>query len=363
MVQHPSGVGFLTAALLAVSSAAHAQLPPESARLRFDGPPPPVAPDVITRDDQGRATIRAVRLVERPQVDGRLDERWYQDHPPITGFIQSLPDEGAPATEETEVWIGFDDANIYVSARVWDSAPESEWIANEMRRNTLQLRQNDTFGVVFDTFLDRRNGVVLYTNPLGAMADFAVTNEGNFNPDWNPIWNVRTGRFDGGWTVEMEIPFKSLRYHPGTEQTWGIQLRRVIRRKNEWAHLTLVTRAAAGTGSLGVMRISAAGTLVGLEAPPPSRNLEVKPYGISGIRTDRNVTPQISNELHADAGLDVKYGMTENLTLDLTYNTDFAQVEVDEQQVNLTRFNLFFPEKREFFLEGRGIFSFGAGNV
>ena len=140
--------------------------------------------------------------------------------------------------------------NIYVSARVWDSAPESEWVANELRRDTQQLRQNDTFGVMFDTFYDRRNGVMFYTNPLGALAEFGITNEGNPNSDWNPVWDVRTGRFEGGWTVEMRIPFKSLRYRPGSEQVWGLQLRRAIRRKNEWTYLTLdrTTVFKANTG-------------------------------------------------------------------------------------------------------------------
>jgi hypothetical protein len=349
----PAFVAVLAFVLPASGAAAQ-----QNGGVHIDGPPPPIAPAVISRDERGGATIRAVRLAERPRIDGRLDEEWYRTVEPITGFIQSLPDEGALATEETEVWIGFDDANIYVSARVWDSAPESQWVANELRRDTNQLRQNDTFGVVFDTFYDRRNGVMFYTNPLGAVADFALTNEGNPNSDWNPIWDVRTGRFDGGWTVEMEIPFKSLRYRPGPDQVWGIQLRRVIRHKNEWAHLTLVPRSAAGTGAQGVFRVSVAGTLVGLEAPPASRNLEVKPYAISGLRTNRMVTPALDNDLYADVGLDLKYGITENLTADFTYNTDFAQVEVDEAQVNLTRFNLQFPEKREFFLEGRGIFDF-----
>ena len=122
-----------------------------------------------------------------------------------------MPDEGAPATERTEAWVMFDGASIYVGARVWDTAPPSQWVANEMRRDTSQLRDNDGFWVVFDTFLDRRNGVVFYTNPLGAIGDFQITNEGNPNSDWNPVWDVRTGRFDGGWTVEMEIPFQSLR--------------------------------------------------------------------------------------------------------------------------------------------------------
>ena len=203
-----------------------------------DGPLPPIAPDVMRRDDQGRTTVRAIKLSAGIVVDGRLDEPVYQSIPAITDFIQQVPDPGATATERTEAWIMFDETNVYVSARVWDSAPESEWIANEMRRDTSQLRQNDTFTVFFDTFYDRRNGFNFYTNPLGARADQQFTNEGNPNSDWNPVWDVRTGRFDGGWTAEMEIPFKTLRYRSGSPQVWGVQLRRSIRRKNEWVYLT-----------------------------------------------------------------------------------------------------------------------------
>ena len=326
----------------------------------IDGPPPPLPPEVITRDDQGRATIRAIKLTEAIRLDGQLDEQVYQTAPAITGFVQQAPDEGAPATEETEAWIMFDERNIYVAGRVWDSAPPSAWVANEMRRDTSQLRQNDTFAVVLDTFYDRRNGVAFYTNPLGALADFALTNEGNPNSDWNPVWDVRTGRFEGGWTVEMEIPFKSLRYRQGPTQVWGVQLRRNVRRKNEWAYITPLP-ISAGSGPGGIFRVSDAATLVGLEVPGGSRNLEIKPYGIGGLTTDLNASPPQRDAGDGDFGVDVKYGITQNLTADFTYNTDFAQVEVDEQQVNLTRFTLFFPEKREFFLEGRGIFDFARG--
>ena len=328
----------------------------------IDGPPPPLAPDVIRRNEQGDATIRAVELPDGIRLDGQLDENVYFTVPAITGFIQQAPDEGAPATEETEAWILFDADNIYVAARVWDSAPPSQWVANEMRRDTRQLRQNDTFAVILDTFYDRRNGVAFYTNALGALADFQITNEGNPNSDWNPIWDVRTGRFEGGWTVEMEIPFKSLRYRPGPAQVWGVQLRRNVRRKNEWAYITALP-ISAGSGPGGIFRVSDAATLVGLDAPSGSANLEIKPYGIGGISTNLAASEPIVNAGNGDGGLDVKYGITQNLTADLTWNTDFAQVEVDEQQVNLTRFSLFFPEKREFFLEGRGIFGFARGGV
>ena len=328
----------------------------------IDGPAPPIAPDVIRRDERGKATIRATRAPEGIRLDGQLDERVYYTVPAITGFIQQAPNEGAPATEKTEAWILFDADNIYVAARVWDSAPPSEWVANEMRRDTRQLRQNDTFAVILDTFYDRRNGVAFYTNPLGAIADFAITNEGNPNSDWNPVWDVRTGRFEEGWTVEMEIPFKSLRYRPGPAQVWGVQLRRNVRRKNEWNYITPLP-ISAGSGPGGIFRVSDAATLVGFDVPSGSKNLEIKPYGIGGVSTNLAATPPTRNVGAGDGGLDVKYGVTQNLTADFTANTDFAQVEVDEQQVNLTRFNLFFPEKREFFLEGRGIFDFARGGV
>ena len=341
----------------AVAAVVPARVPPPGV---IDGPPPPLPPEVISRDAQGRATIRAVRLSEGIRLDGNLDEEVYRTVPPITDYVQNVPDVGQPATERTETWVLFDGSNLYIAARCYDSAPSSEWVADEMRRDSRQLRQNDTFGLMLDTFYDRRNGLTFYTNPLGAIADFETTNEGNPNSDWNPVWDVRTGRFDGGWTVEMEIPFKSLKYPAGVAQVWGIQLRRVVRRKNEWNYITRVPLSAAGgQGSGGIFRVSAAATLTSLEVPAGSNTLEIKPYAIGGVTTDRMADPIVDNDRSGDFGLDVKYGVTQNLTADFTYNTDFAQVEVDEQQVNLTRFSLFFPEKREFFLEGRGIYDFG----
>ena len=319
-------------------------------------PPPPVPPAVITRDEARHATVRAIQLREPLKMDGRLDDAVYQT-PGITDFIQTLPHDGTP-TEKTEAWVLFDASTLYISARCWDSAPPSRWIANEMRRDTNQLRQNDHFGVMLDTFHDGRNGYVFYANPLGGRSDQTLSDEGNPNADWNPVWDVRTGRFDGGWTIEMAIPFKTLRYNPGSGQVWGLQFRRAIRRKNEWVHLTPLPPVLGG--AQGFFRISQAATLVGLELPPVSSNLELKPYVIGRAVTDHLSTPRRDNATEGDVGLDVKYGITANLTADLTYNTDFAQVEVDEQQVNLTRFGLQFPEKRDFFLEGRGIFGFAA---
>jgi hypothetical protein len=355
--------GALAVALVCPAVAAAAQDPDTvhdtarqtPARLSAPALPGPEPPAVVSRDEHGGTIVRAAYLPERLQIDGRLDEPIYQALPSIGDFVQSLPKEGEPSTERTEAWVMFDDDNMYVAARCWDTAPPSQWVANEMRRDTNQLRQNDTFSVMFDTFHDRRNGFVFYTNPLGALADFAFTDESNVNADWNAVWHVRTGRFEGGWTVEMAIPFKSLRYRSGDNETWGLQLRRAIRRKNEWAYITTVP-ISVGMG--GISRASEAAALVGLRLPPASKNMEFKPYGISRLTTDRLRVPSVTNDLDGDVGFDFKYGVTANLTADATVNTDFAQVEVDEQQLNLTRFNLFFPEKREFFLEGRGIMDF-----
>ena len=376
-------LGILAVALVAASAApAQAQPPPTvvipgtaglpaaapaSAAVDpglIDGPPAPAAPAVMNRNAEGRTTVRAIRLDEGIRLDGVLDEPVYRMVPAITDFIQHVPDNGAPATEPTAAWIMFDDTNVYVSARLWESAPPSRWVANEMRRDTAQLRENDNFGAFFDAFYDRRNGFMFYANPLGGRADQQFTNEGNPNADWNPVWDVRTGRFDGGWTIEMEIPFKTFRYRSEPPHVWGIQLRRGVRRKNEYSYLTwLPIAAGGGSGSTGIFRVSAAGSLVGLEPPPASRNIEIKPYAIGGLTTDLTASPQVVDERSGTGGLDLKYGITRNLTADFTLNTDFAQVEVDERQVNLTRFPLFFPEKREFFLEGRGIFGFAQGGV
>jgi hypothetical protein len=351
--------GVLPALALAAAGWVPLAAQPSTAAARQPGgdPPPPVPPATVSRDAAGHATVRALRLDEPLRLDGALDEAVYRDVPSVSDFIQQVPREGAAATERTEAWVMFDDENLYVAARCWDSASPDRWVANEYRRDTNQLRQNDTFGVILDTFYDRRNGFLFYTNPLGARADQAITDEGNLNPDWNPVWDVRTGRFDGGWTVELRIPFKSIRYRSGDAQSWGINIRRVIRRKNEWTHLTPVPASFGVPG--GILRLSVAGTLVGLSLPKANRNFELKPYGISRVITDFSTSPVRANDPDATGGFDAKYGITANLTADATVNTDFAQVEVDEQQVNLTRFALSYPEKRDFFLEGRGLFDFG----
>jgi hypothetical protein len=303
-----------------------------------------------------QASIRAIRVTEPLRIDGILAESVYAAVEPIRAFIQNDPDRGAPATERTEAWVLFNEQFLYVVARCWDADPDGP-IANEMRRDGEQLRRNDSFGVLLDTFHDRRNAFLFYVNPLGGLADELITDERTPNTDWNTVWDARTARFEGGWTVEIAIPFASLRYAPGAAQTWGINLRRIIRRKNEYVYTARMPAVASPLTA--IFRVSAANTLEGLETPSRGRGLEVKPYGLVDVTTDYRADPPEVNDPDARAGVDVKLGLSEGLTADVTVNTDFAQVEVDEQQVNLTRFNLVFPEKREFFLEGRGLFDFG----
>ena len=300
--------------------------------------------------------MRAVRVTSPVYVDGRLDEPVYGDVLAMSDFVQTEPVEGAPATERTEVWVLFDAENVYVVARCWESEPD-RMMYSEMRRDNVNVGLNDNLAWSFDTFFDRRTGFFFEVNPIGGRLDGQTTNEGQTNFDWNPVWDLALGRFDGGWTVEAAIPFKSLRYRPGPTQVWGFNIRRTNVWKSEFSYLSPVS---AGVGRLG-LRPALAAPLVGVEAPPGSRNLEVKPYAVADLTSDTAASPPISNDPGGDIGLDVKYGVTQNLTADFTVNTDFAQVEADELQVNLTRFSLFFPEKREFFLENRRTFDFGGG--
>ena len=321
----------------------------------FDGPPPPVAPDTISRDESGRATVRAVRLEEPLRVDGLLDEAVYSEVPPASGFYQMEPQWGEPATQQTEVWIFFNDENLYATARVWESDPE-RMVLNEWRRDSPDIFQNEIVGFMFDTFFDRRNAIVFNVTALGAVQDAQVTDERDWNADWNPVYRTATERFPGGWSVETEIPFKSLRYNTQRHQVWGFNVQRNNRWKNELSFLVPLPRAWQ---TLGIMRPSGAATIVGIEVPEAGKALDVKPFVVSRMMTDRLATPAISNEFNGDLGLDVKWGATRGLTADFTYNTDFAQAEADQVQTNLSRLSLFFPEKREFFLENRGIFTFG----
>ena len=320
---------------------------------------PAPTPSLVRRNAADDVTVRASRVETPLTIDGELDEGVYSRVAPLTDFIQQEPREGQPATEKTEAWILFDDNNIYISARNWNSQPERE-VANEMRRDNGNILGNDNFTFVIDTFHDKRNGYMFQTNPLGALRDMTVTDDQQ-NSAWNGIWYVKTGTFDQGWTLEVAIPFKTLRYRGNGTQTWGVNMRRLVRWKNEFSYLSLVP---AALGTQGVTRMASAATVEGLETPAESKNLELKPYAL-GTSTAARRSGALDKDLGANAGLDFKYGLTRSLILDATYRTDFAQVEEDLQQVNLTRFSLFFPEKRDFFIEGQGIFDFGgvqAGN-
>ncbi len=319
------------------------------------GPAPPDSPEMVRRNDRGEATMRATRLEEPFELDGRLDEAAYERVPGVSDFIQALPLEGEPATEKTEVWVFYDDDTVYIGARCWDSEPD-RMVATEMRRDHFGIFNNENLAVIFDTFYDRRNAFFFYLNPLGGFFDGLIVDERNVNRDWSAVWDSRATRFDGGWTLEMAIPFKTLRYPTGGEQVWGINFRRVVRWKNEISYLT---RVPAALGPRAITKVSSAGTLVGLNAPASSRTVEVKPYVIGDSAGLRGDAAAFERDYGGDFGVDAKVGITSGLTADLTWNTDFAQVEADAQQINLTRFSLFFPEKREFFLEGQGIFGFG----
>jgi hypothetical protein len=309
-----------------------------------------------TPADPPPRTIQAVRLAEPLRIDARLDEEFYAVHPSTSDFIQVEPEEGAPATEKTEVWIAFDDDNIYISFRCWESQP-ARVIATDMLRDYGNMwRGDDMVYWLFDTFLDRRNGFEFGLNPVGGRQDAQMANERQWIGDWNTVWDFSADRFANGWVAEAAIPFKSLRYGPGETQVWGFNAMRTNRWKNE---LSFLAPTPQSQGQGGIHMASRAAHIVGLIVPAGSKNLEIKPYAIANASSARGNAPAaLSHDLAADVGADLKYGVTQNLTADATFNTDFAQVEVDQQQVNLTRFSLFFPEKREFFLENQGMFTF-----
>ncbi len=346
-------VGLLFGALTLVPGPAPASQELSTHHDVIDGPPAPVPPAMVSRDEKGNATMRAVRLAEPMVVDGRLDERIYQEVQSIGDFVQQEPLEGQPATDRTEVWVAFDDRAVYVGARLWESDP-SKRVTSDMRRDSPNLYNNDHFAVTFDTFYDRRNGYTLYANAQGGMNDTQITNEMPDN-NWNTVWEVRAATFEGGWSIEFRVPFRSIRFREQS-RVWGINFRRMVRWKNEISFLTPIP---ASYGRRGMTKLSSAGTLVGIETPATLRNLDIKPYALGSSLTDLTAEPPFSNDGNAEVGVDAKWGITQSFVADFTFNTDFAQVEDDEQQVNLTRFSVLFPEKREFFLEGQQVFSFG----
>jgi hypothetical protein len=313
-------------------------------------------------DHSGREQYQIVakRAPRPPVVDGVLDEPVWRDAAMFDNFTQQEPSDGAPATERTEVRVLYDAEHLYIGVRAYDSVP-SGVIATEMRRDSPQLLEEDNFQIILDTFRDSRSGYMFVTNPLGAKLEQQVFEEGggnlrgaaaNINRDWNGVWDAAARRTADGWDAEVVIPMVTVRSPDADVQTWGVNFMRNIRRKNEQVYWAPISKP------YGLTRVSQAGMVTGMSDVTRGLDLRLKPFLITGGRRDR-LGRSISSSGLRDVGLDVKYGLTPELTLDVTVNTDFAQAEVDEQQINLTRFPVFFPEKRDFFLENSGQFTIG----
>jgi len=304
--------------------------------------------------------VTAVRITEKITLDGHLEEPVWQQAIPATNFTQwARP--GVAATNKTEVRFLYDNDNLYVGVDCWDKDIEHR-VVNSLKED-FGFRDTDGISVIIDSLHDRRSGFLFGTNPAGARRDQQLTNDGNnLNSDWDGVWEVRTSVDDRGWIAEFRIPFKTLRFSNARVQEWGVNIsRRVLSlsEENMWSPVPLRFPCCP--------RPSMMGTLKGLEDIHPGQNLGVKPFFTAGITDVRNGAEMqrirgLGEIRDYHGGVDAKYGVTKSLTLDTTYHTDFAQVESDTQQVNLTRFNLFFPEKREFFLENAGNFNVGPGN-
>ena len=299
-------------------------------------------------------SAEAVRLEIAPALDGKVlgDPAWGQ--PSLRGFWQQRPVEGTPSTQETKVFIGYTDTTLYVGIVAYDDDPSGIIMADSRRDASLENGDNVSF--IIDSFRDQQNGLVFGTNPAGIEYDAQVSRQasgsmmgsGGFNLNWDTNWRVATHIGDFGWSAEFEIPFRSLRFGNQDVQTWGFNFQRTIRRNNEIAFWAPISR------QYSLSRLADAGRVAGIETPV-MRNFKITPYALGRERTGN----RISTFSDQDGGFDIKYSVTPSLTLDATYNTDFAQVEVDEFQINLDRFSLFLPEQRPFFLENSAQFTVG----
>ena len=303
-----------------------------------------------------RATKRvaAVRTAEPIVVDGKLDEVTWAMAEPTQDFYQQFPDEFSSATERSEVRFLYDDKTLYVGATLYDGEP-NRLIIDSLRRDFSNF-QTDSFLVVLDTFLDQRSGYGFVTNAAGAQRDVQSSENGRRNDgNWDGAWTVRSTVHDQGWSTEIAIPFKTLRFPAGDEQQWGLNMQRVIRRKNEFVTWSPVPR------QFSHYSVSYAGLLTGITGVESGRDLRVTPFATGQWSSKSAGAGTRSRD--GDAGVDVKWGITSSLLLDASYRTDFSQVEADEQQINLTRFSLFFPEKRQFFLESPASFQVGLSSI
>ena len=296
-----------------------------------------------------RPVANAVKIDEAVVIDGRLDESMWQTALPLDNFVQAEPFQGQAVSERTEVRILYDDEAIYVGVTLFDTNPDLI-ITTDSRRDP-SLGDMDSFQMIFDTFHDKQNGFVFGTNAAGVQYDAQVRFQGNQQTSWDGSWDVSTELTETAWTAEFRIPLRTLRYGPAP-QTWGVNFFRNIQRTRERAYWAPIERVF----NLG--RLSSAGDLRGLQLETP-RNFKLLPYTVGSA--DRDFGPGATTQFAGDIGLDAKFGVTPSLNLDATINTDFAQVEVDTQQINLTRFNLRFPEKRPFFQENSELFTIGKG--
>ncbi|MBI4885477.1 MAG: carbohydrate binding family 9 domain-containing protein [Acidobacteria bacterium] len=302
-------------------------------------------------DTGGRRTVAAVRLADGDAVrlDGRLDEPFWSQAIPAGDFVQMDPDNGRPATEKTEVRVVFTRDALYLGVTCYDSAPD-RLVATQLRRDEY-LRSDDQFRWTIDTFLDGRTGYFFEMNPLGEMSDALMGATGQ-NRAWDGIWNARARRSEIGWTLEIELPFRTFNFNPNSD-TWGINFDRQVSRKNEHSLWSGWAR------NQGLQRMTNAGLLTGIRDVTQGHGLDLKPYGVvlSQASPGRG---QPATRSDTSAGLDVFYNPTPLLRAVFTVNTDFAQTEVDQRQVNLTRYSLFFPERRDFFLDGATFLDFGS---
>lgn len=303
--------------------------------------------------------ITAIYAEEAPRIDGHLDDAIWQTIEPVTNFTQLWPEEGAAPTELTEVRIAYDRDNLYIAYKFYDRNPELIRAKN-LERGGRNDRDDHAY-IALDTYQDKRNAYLFEMNALGTQDDATITDEGitldSFS--WDAVFVSETVIDDEGWSMEVSIPFRQLRFPKGEELEFGLMLSRMINRKNERVMWPPIGLEFGTFGALAA--VSQYGTLKGLKNVRRGKNIEIKPYVIAGaeeVRPDLQTEATDAN-FTRDLGVDIKYGISSNLTLDLTINTDFAQVEADNVQLNLSRFSLFFPEKREFFLERSGLFEHG----
>ncbi|MDP6629211.1 MAG: DUF5916 domain-containing protein [Candidatus Marinimicrobia bacterium] len=304
---------------------------------------------------QDRPSVTAVRTDESIKIDGVLDEAIWESILPITEFVQRLPQDGAAPTEKSQMQIAYNDQYLYFGFTFYDSEPE------KVRATILNrggwIHRDDKLEIALDTYHDKRNAYLFEMNPLGTQDDALITDESRPGLDewaWDGVYISEGNVTDFGWVLEVAIPWTTLRFPSKDELTMGLAIKRYINRKNEsvmWPHIGLEY-------SSDVYQVSQYATLKGLKNIKRGKDVKIKPFGIGGTQTQMKDDQKISDQT-GSGGMDIYYGLKSNLTLNLTYNTDFAQVEADNAQINLTRFNLFYPEKREFFLTRSKLFAFG----